>query len=161
MATGTTVLDLRPGFGIGPFNLGMPICEALAQIEQPPNIYDAVHLKYFDGGLSFAFPIPRPTEYADCCGNGEVELPLDFPDGTTRVTCRVCIDDSSTDEEVGVGSLTYKDVARPLPAGGLYMEEVHLKAHKIKKFVLHTNYPGHLDFNSYIEVQFCHPQFLK
>lgn len=28
--------------------LGMPICEAFAQIEQQPNIYDVVHVKYFD-----------------------------------------------------------------------------------------------------------------
>lgn len=26
----------------------MPICEAFAQIEQRPNIYDVVHVKYFD-----------------------------------------------------------------------------------------------------------------
>jgi len=28
--------------------LGMPVCEAFAQIEQQPNIYDVVHVKYFD-----------------------------------------------------------------------------------------------------------------
>lgn len=28
--------------------IGMPICEAFAQIEQQPNIYDVVHVKYFD-----------------------------------------------------------------------------------------------------------------
>lgn len=27
---------------------GMPICEAFAQIEQQPTIYDVVHVKYFD-----------------------------------------------------------------------------------------------------------------
>lgn len=27
---------------------GMPICEAFVQIEQQPNIYDVVHVKYFD-----------------------------------------------------------------------------------------------------------------
>lgn len=27
---------------------GMPICEAFAQIENQPNIYDVVHVKYFD-----------------------------------------------------------------------------------------------------------------
>lgn len=26
----------------------MPICEAFAQIEQQPNLYDVVHVKYFD-----------------------------------------------------------------------------------------------------------------
>lgn len=29
-------------------DVGMPICEAFAQIEQQPNIYDVVHVKYFD-----------------------------------------------------------------------------------------------------------------
>ena len=31
----------------------MPICEAFAQIEQRPNIYDVVHVKYFDEVLLF------------------------------------------------------------------------------------------------------------
>ncbi|XP_076960128.1 PHAF1 protein At3g51130-like isoform X2 [Bidens hawaiensis] len=309
-AMGVIGLDLRPGLGIGPFSLGMPICEAFAQLEQQPNIYDVVHVKYFDEdplkldvvisfpdhgfhlrfdpwsqrlrlieifdvkrlqmryatsliggpstpatfvavyavfgptfpgiydkdrgvytlfypGLSFAFPIP--SQYTDCCHDGEAELPLEFPDGTTPVTCRVCIYDSSTDSKVGVGSLMNKASAPPLPAGSLYMEEVHVKlgeelwftvggqhipfgaspqdvwtelgrpdgihqkqvdqmvihsasdprpkttlcgdyfynyfargfdilfdgqTHKIKKFVLHTNYPGHADFNSYIKCNF-------
>ena len=30
------------------FVSGMPICEAFAQIEQQPKIYDVVHVKYFD-----------------------------------------------------------------------------------------------------------------
>ena len=30
-----------------------------------------------------------------------------------------------------------------------------LQTHKIKKFVLHTNYPGHADFNSYIKCNFA------
>lgn len=30
------------------FLSGMPICEAFAQIEQQPSIYDVVHVKYFD-----------------------------------------------------------------------------------------------------------------
>ncbi|KAI8020171.1 UPF0183 protein [Camellia lanceoleosa] len=29
------------------------------------------------------------------------------------------------------------------------------QTHKIKKFVLHTNYPGHADFNSYIKCNFA------
>lgn len=33
---------------------GMPICEAFAQIEQQPNIYDVVHVKYYDE-VSFFF----------------------------------------------------------------------------------------------------------
>ncbi|KAI4386795.1 hypothetical protein MLD38_004697 [Melastoma candidum] len=47
-AMGVIALDLRPGQGIGPFSLGMPICEAFVQIEQQPNIYDVVHVKYLD-----------------------------------------------------------------------------------------------------------------
>ncbi|XP_068640141.1 PHAF1 protein At3g51130-like isoform X1 [Aristolochia californica] len=309
-AMGAIVLDLRPGLGIGPFTLGMPICEAFAQIEQQPNIYDVVHVKYHDEeplkldvvisfpdhgfhlrfdswsqrlrlievydvkrlqmryatsliggpsilatfvavykifgptfpgiydkergvytlfypGLSFAFPIP--SQYTDCCHDGEAELPLEFPDGTTPVTSRVSIYDGSQDTKVGVGSLMSKAVAPPLPVGSLYMEEVHVKlggelyltvggqhipfgaspqdvwtelgrpcgihqkqvdqmmihsasdprprttlcgdyfynyltrgldilfdgqTHKIKKFVLHTNFPGHADFNSYIKCNF-------
>ncbi|KAK6922638.1 Phagosome assembly factor 1 [Dillenia turbinata] len=320
-AMGAIVLDLRPGLGIGPFSLGMPICEAFAQIEQQPNIYDVVHVKYLDEdplkldiiisfpdhgfhlrfdpwsqrlrlveifdierlqmryatsliggpstlatfvavyklfgptfpgtydkdrgvytlfypGLSFAFPIP--TQYADCFHDGEAELPLEFPDGTTPVMCRVSIYDSSMDKKVGVGSFMDKASAPPLTVGSLYMEEVHVKVgqlhfyiissswgrvmvygwwsaypfgaspqdvwtelgrpcgiyqkqvdqmvihsasdpcprttlcgdyfynyftrgvdilfdgqtHKIKKFVLHTNYPGHANFNSYIKCNF-------
>ncbi|KAL1316505.1 UPF0183 protein At3g51130 isoform X2 [Arachis ipaensis] len=288
----------------------MPISEAFAQIENQPNIYDVVHVKYYDEeplkldivisfpdhgfhlrfdpwsqrlrlieiydvkrlqmrystsliggpstlatfvavyalfgptypgifdkergiytlfypGLSFAFPIP--SQYTDCCHDGGVELPLEFPDGTTPVTCRVSIYDSSSGKKVGVGSLMDKASAPPLPAGSIYMEEVHVKlgeelhftvgtqhipfgacpqdvwtelgrpcgihqkqvdpmvihsasdlrprttlcgdyfynyftrgldilfdgqTHKIKKFVLHTNYPGHADFNSYIKCNF-------
>ena len=55
------------------------------------------------------------------------ELPLEFPDGTTPVTCRVSIYDSSSGKKVGVGSLMDKASAPPLPAGSLYMEEVHAK----------------------------------
>ena len=29
-----------------------------------------------------------------------------------------------------------------------------VQTHRIKKFVLHTNYPGHADFNSYIKCNF-------
>jgi hypothetical protein len=62
--------------------------------------------------------------------NGEVaDLPLEFPDGTTPVTCRVSIYDSSTDSKVGVGSLMDKAVVPALPAGSLYMEEVHAKVY--------------------------------
>lgn len=55
------------------------------------------------------------------------ELPLEFPDGTTPVTCRVSIYDSSVDSKVGVGSLMDKASAPPLSAGSTYMEEVHAK----------------------------------
>uniref|UniRef100_A0A6N2LQV6 Uncharacterized protein n=1 Tax=Salix viminalis TaxID=40686 RepID=A0A6N2LQV6_SALVM len=207
-AMGAVVLDLRPGNGIGPFSLGMPICEAFAQIEQQPNIYDVVHVKHFDEeplkldivisfpdhgfhlrfdpwsqrlrlieifdvkrlqmryatsliggpsnlatfaavyalfgptfpgiydkdrgvytlfypGLSFAFPIP--SQYTDCFHDREAELPLEFPDGTTPVTCRVSIYDGSADKKVGVGSLMHKASVPPLLPGNLYMEEVHVK----------------------------------
>lgn len=104
-------------------------------------------------GLSFAFPIP--SQYTDCCHEGEgivpifhpillflpkcsfsllnycisvsAQLPLEFPDGTTPVTCRVSIYDSSLAKKVGVGTLLDKAVAPPLPHGSLYMEEVHVK----------------------------------
>lgn len=55
------------------------------------------------------------------------ELPLEFPDGTTPVTCRVSIYDSSTDSKVSVGSSMDRASAPPLTAGSLYMEEVHVK----------------------------------
>ncbi|WVZ78519.1 hypothetical protein U9M48_026217, partial [Paspalum notatum var. saurae] len=168
--------------------------------------------------------------YTNLFTNGEVaDLPLEFPDGTTPVTCRVSIYDSSTDSKVGVGSLMDKAAVPALPAGSLYMEEVHAKlgkelwftiggqhipfgaspqdvwadlglpcgihqkqvdqmvihsvsdprprttrcgdyfynyfsrgidilfdgqTHRIKKFVLHTNFPGHSDFNSYKKCNF-------
>jgi len=47
-AMGAITLDLRPGLGVGPFTIGMPISDAFAQIEHQPNIYDVVHVKYFD-----------------------------------------------------------------------------------------------------------------
>ncbi|XP_019422530.1 PREDICTED: UPF0183 protein At3g51130-like isoform X2 [Lupinus angustifolius] len=194
-----------------------------------PGVYDGERGFYtlFYPGLSFAFPIP--SQYTECCHNGGVELPLEFPDGTTPVTCRVSIYDSSSGKKVGVGSLMDKASAPPLPVGSIYMEEVHVKlgeelyftvgtqlipfgaspqdvwtelgrpcgihqkqvdqmvihsasdlrprttvcgdyfynyftrgldilfdgqTHKIKKFVLHTNYPGHSDFNSYVKCNF-------
>lgn len=55
------------------------------------------------------------------------ELPLEFPDGTTPVTCRVSVYDSSTDRKVGVGSSMMKACVPPLAAGSLYMEEVVVK----------------------------------
>jgi hypothetical protein len=45
---GAITLDLRPGNGVGPFTLGMPISDAFAQIEGQPTLYDVVHVKYFD-----------------------------------------------------------------------------------------------------------------
>ena len=55
------------------------------------------------------------------------ELPLEFPDGTTPVTCRVSIYDGSADKKVGVGSLMHKASAPPLLPGNPYMEEVLVK----------------------------------
>lgn len=309
---GSITLDLKPGLALGPFALGIPICEAFAYIEQNPSIYDVVHVKYHDEeplmldlvvsfpdhgfhlrfesssqrlrlievfdvqrlqmryansfiggpntlatfvavyavcgptfpgsydadrgmytlfypGLSFAFPIP--PLYKDYLLDRKAELPLEFPDGTTPVTSRVCIYDKSSGSSigVGVGALLKKAVPPPLPVGSLYMEVVHAKldkeiwftvggqhipfgaspqdvwselgipcgihqkqvdqmmihsavdarpkttlcrdyfynyftrgldilfdgqTHKIKKFVLHTNFPGHADFNSYIKCNF-------
>jgi len=41
-------LELKPGLGLGPFTLGMPICEAIANIEQDTDNYDVVQVKYYD-----------------------------------------------------------------------------------------------------------------
>jgi hypothetical protein len=108
-------------------------------------------------GLSFAFPIPSQYTNLFTNGEGILlisksivnsplctciflasnfvpfviiavaDLPLEFPDGTTPVTCRVSIYDSSTDSKVGVGSLMDKAIVPALPSGSLYMEEVHAK----------------------------------
>lgn len=305
---GLLSLELKPGLGLGPFTLGMPICEAIANIEQDTSNYDVVQVKYHDEeplmfdivinfpdlgfqlrfepcsqrlrlidvfdvqrlqmhygksviggpvnpatfvvvyggcgptypgsydadrgiytlfypGLSFAFPIPSKFKY---CVDQQAELPLEFPDGTTPVTSRICIYDKSSGS-VGVGASLNKAILPPLPVGSLYMEEVRAKladelwfsvggqhipfgaspqdvwselgrpceihqkqvdqmvihnasdtsprttlcgdyfynyftrgidilfdsqTHKIKKFVLHTNFPGHADFNSYIKCNF-------
>ncbi|XP_047956532.1 PHAF1 protein At3g51130-like isoform X2 [Salvia hispanica] len=309
-AMASTILTLRPGRGLGPFSLGMPISEAFTQIQQQPNIYDVVHVKSYDEepmkfdivisfpdhgfhlrfdpwsqrlrlieifdfkrlrvryatsliggastlatfvavyalfgptypgiydkdlgvytlfypGLSFVFPVP--SQYAQFCHDREAEVPLEFPDGTTPVACRISVYDSSTDRKVGVGSSMMKACVPPLAAGSLYMEEVAVKlgeelwftvggqhisfgaspqdvlselgepceihqkqvdqmvihsapdpkprttlcgyyfynyftrgldilfdgqTYEIKKFVLHTNYPGHSDFNSYMKCNF-------
>lgn len=41
-------LDLRPGSGLGPFVLGMPVCDALAYVDQHLSTFEAVQLKYHD-----------------------------------------------------------------------------------------------------------------
>ncbi|CAM6102563.1 unnamed protein product [Calypogeia fissa] len=41
-------LDLRPGSGLGSFTLGMPVCEALAHVEQHRSVFDVVQIKYND-----------------------------------------------------------------------------------------------------------------
>lgn len=73
--------------------------------------------KFFSSFLSLSLPTSK------------AELPLEFPDGTTPVTCRVSIYDSSTGSKVGVGSMMDKACTPPLPAGSLYMEEVHVKVY--------------------------------
>lgn len=45
-AMGPATLELRPGSGVGPFVLGMPVCEALAHIEQQPALFETTHVKY-------------------------------------------------------------------------------------------------------------------
>ncbi|KAG0588722.1 hypothetical protein KC19_2G264300 [Ceratodon purpureus] len=45
---GGLTLDLRPGAGLGAFNLGMPVCEAFAYVEQHRSFFDVVHVKYND-----------------------------------------------------------------------------------------------------------------
>nr|PNR59519.1 hypothetical protein PHYPA_002310 [Physcomitrium patens] len=45
---GGLTLDLRPGAGLGAFNLGMPVCEALTYVEQHRALFDVVHVKYDD-----------------------------------------------------------------------------------------------------------------
>lgn len=66
----------------------------------------------------------------------KAELPLEFPDGTTPVTCRVSVYDSSMDKKVGVGASMDKASAPPLPPGSLYMEEVHVKVRLISFVIL-------------------------
>ncbi|CAI9770633.1 unnamed protein product [Fraxinus pennsylvanica] len=90
-----------------------------------------VYLTDFQGlsfnfqGLSFGFPIP--SQYAECCFDREAELLLEFPDGTTPVTCLVSIYDSSTDSKVRLGSSMDNAHDPLLPTGILYMEEVQVK----------------------------------
>ncbi|MCO5577619.1 hypothetical protein L7F22_031450 [Adiantum nelumboides] len=215
---GTLTLDLRPGAGLGPFLLGMPVCDAFAYVDQHPDTFDAVQVKYHDDepllcdlvvsfpshgfhlrfeprsqrlrlievsdvqklqmryatssiggtniaatfvavyalfgptfpgtydmdrcsytlfypGLSFAFPIP--AQHAVSCQGREAELPLEFPDGTTPVMSRVCVYDSSMGGGgvgVGVGLSLKKAVLPQLPAGSLYLEEVHVKLGKELSF---------------------------
>lgn len=68
------------------------------------------------------------------CTTVPAELPIEFPDGTTPVTCRISVYDSSPNSKVGVGSLLNKALAPPLPSGSLYMEEVHVKVNLFLAF---------------------------
>lgn len=60
-------------------------------------------------------------------GRVSVELPLKFPNGTTPVTCHISAYDSSLDIKASMESLMGKALAPILPAGCLYMEEVHVE----------------------------------
>jgi len=40
-------LERKPGLGLGPFTFGMPICEAITNIEQDTNNYNVLQLKYY------------------------------------------------------------------------------------------------------------------
>ncbi|GMH06525.1 hypothetical protein Nepgr_008365 [Nepenthes gracilis] len=279
-AMGAIVLDLRPGLGIGPFTIGMPICEAFAQIEQQPNIYDVVHVKYFDEeplrlDIVISFPdhgfhlrfdpwsqrlrlieiydVKRlQMRYATSLIGGPTTLPTfiavyqlfgpTFPGFMTEIEVFILyfIPDCPSlflfplsiqiAGMMGKRSCHLSFLMEPLQLlADLYMEEIHVKlgeelcfsvggqhipfgaspqdvwtelgrpcgihqkqvdqmvihsasdprpkttlcgdyfynfftrgldilfdgqTHKIKKFVLHTNYPGHPDFNSYIKCNF-------
>ena len=52
---------------------GMPISDAFAQIEHQPNIYDVVHVKYFDEVCDGQplFGVTRATKltFTDWCGS--------------------------------------------------------------------------------------------
>ncbi|KAG6394562.1 hypothetical protein SASPL_145151 [Salvia splendens] len=92
-----------------------------------PGIYDkdlGVYTLFYPG-LSFVFPVP--SQYGQFCHDREAEVPLEFPDGTTPVACRISGYDSSTGRKVGVGSSMMKACVPPLAAGSLYMEEVAVK----------------------------------
>lgn len=52
------------------------------------------------------------------------------------------------------GSVYLDTVCTDLFPQSMLLTIVILQTHKIKKFVLHTNYPGHADFNSYIKCNF-------
>lgn len=54
---------------------GMPICEAFAQIEQQPNIYDVVHVKHFDE----VFSIPLIDLMKKCTKLLAFVMDVEFP----------------------------------------------------------------------------------
>ncbi|CAI5527371.1 unnamed protein product [Closterium sp. Naga37s-1] len=43
---GIATLDLRPGVGLGPFSLGMAVCEALAEVEAQLGVFDSIVVNY-------------------------------------------------------------------------------------------------------------------
>ncbi|KAK3227650.1 hypothetical protein Dsin_007512 [Dipteronia sinensis] len=97
----------------------MPICEAFARIEQQPNIYDVVHVKYFDESfITIKSLLVRAYLYKMVC-----PWLFQFPASVQIAT----MTHDREDKKVGVGSLMAKAVTPPLPPGSLYMEEVHVK----------------------------------
>eukprot|EP00898_Chlorokybus_atmophyticus_P003930 jgi/Chlat1/4538/Chrsp29S04451 len=45
---GLLSLELRPGVGIGPFTLGMPVCEAIAYAQRHVDLYPKVDINFLD-----------------------------------------------------------------------------------------------------------------
>ncbi|GJP30965.1 hypothetical protein CLOM_g7527 [Closterium sp. NIES-68] len=43
---GIATLDLRPGAGLGPFSLGMALCDALAEVETQLGVFDSIVVNY-------------------------------------------------------------------------------------------------------------------
>ncbi|RDX95011.1 UPF0183 protein, partial [Mucuna pruriens] len=104
-------------------------CLTVKESSKDKGIYTLFYL-----GLFFAFPIP--SQFTNCYYDGRVELPLEFLDEITLVTCSVSIYDSSYGKKVGVRSLMNKASAPPLHAGNIYMEEVQVKLGKELYFII-------------------------
>ncbi|EIE18598.1 UPF0183-domain-containing protein [Coccomyxa subellipsoidea C-169] len=170
-------------------------------------------------GVVFLFPIPE--QHAERCSESHIELPLEFPDGSTPLAARICVHAAAE----ATAQLITMAAPPPLPADSLYFEVVearlrqglhfrrggqtvrfgdspqdiwselgppsgtsakrmdtmliHMKqapvtgadyfysyhsrgldilfsgkTHTVRKFVLHTNVPGHPDFNVYAKCNF-------
>ncbi|KAK3199228.1 hypothetical protein Dsin_022643 [Dipteronia sinensis] len=112
-------------------NVGMPICEAFAQIEQQPNIYDVVHVKSLSSLISLsAFRIIVFT-FVLILGLRVCHSLFQFP---ASIQIAAMTHDRE-DKKVGVGSLMAKAVTPPLPPGSLYMEEVYVKVKLLMHFL--------------------------
>ncbi|KAG6392790.1 hypothetical protein SASPL_147016 [Salvia splendens] len=152
----STILTLRPGRGLGPFSLGKrqymcsicvfnrkdwefmtktwactlhftldyPLCfrcpHSMHSSVMPVKVIVIILFLYYN---IFLFHGAQCTFASSLTA----EVPLEFPDGTTPVACRISVYDSSTDSKVGVGSSMMKACVPPLAAGSLYMEEVAVK----------------------------------
>ncbi|BDA50963.1 probable UPF0183 protein C16orf70 homolog at N-terminal half [Coccomyxa sp. Obi] len=170
-------------------------------------------------GVVLLFPIPE--QHAEHCSESQIELPLEFPDGSTPLASRICVHAAAE----ATSQLVTLAAPPPLPADSLYYEVVearvreglhfrrggqtvsfgdspqdvwselgpptgttakgidtmlihmkqssvtgadyfynyhnrgldilfHGKTHRVRKFVLHTNVPGHPDFNVYAKCNF-------